>query len=94
MVVISSGQIIRIIGKSIRKRHHLVSTITAGHLDVSIFFLFFFFQGKKQSPHPHRVGFTCVSALNSLQLSYPSLPNCVFSTYVHICFQKWLTQDE
>lgn len=37
MVAISSGQIIRIIGKSIRKRHRRVSTITANHLDVSIF---------------------------------------------------------
>lgn len=45
---------------------------------------FFFFQGKKQSPHPHRVGFTCVSALNSLQLSYPSLPNCLFHLRSHL----------
>lgn len=37
MAVISSGQIIRIIGKSIRKRRHCESTISASHLDVSIF---------------------------------------------------------
>jgi len=42
MVAISSDRIIRIIGKSIRKRHHLVSLITASHLDVS----FSFFQGR------------------------------------------------
>lgn len=45
MVAISSGQIIRIIGRSIRKRHHLVSLITESHLGVSISF----FPGKNKA---------------------------------------------
>lgn len=84
MVVISSGQIIRIIGKSFRKRHRRVSKITTSHLDVSISF----FSREEQNRLPYDGGFTTVDALSSLQILHSSVPNCVFWTYFNARFQK------